>query len=417
MLNLLDLIRKEKFDHALPQAMRDNNIDMWIHVMGTKNAEEGNLDPLRLNFGSNTGIFIFTDRGGDGIERTVLGRASYTALNSKAYDIYGPESDLNLFVSERDPKRIGVNFSETIAIADGISYTDYLKLVNMLGEKYAERIVSVEDLITDFRSRRVMSEIVFFGELCKETVEAVNKAFDLVEPGATTLKDVSRWLANYRLAKGFDSMIQFLLPGVFLQTPDGDLIVEKDDDDYVIQRGDLIFIDFGTTHMNYRIDLKRPAYILRDGEDAVPPEIQKTFDKALIARDIFRKNIKVGLTGKETFEILKNKIEEAGYLYTNMERYDTTADPEKTQINFGFHSLGNSWPADGGGLDISQRSQRVHVKIPLNHLFVIEFRIYDPVPEWGKGQNILMAMEDGVTVNERGVEFLYPPMKQIRLIR
>ena len=59
MLNLLDLIRKEKFDHTLPQAMRDNTINMWIHVMGTKNAEEGNLDPLRLDFGSNTGIFIF----------------------------------------------------------------------------------------------------------------------------------------------------------------------------------------------------------------------------------------------------------------------------------------------------------------------------------------------------------------------
>ena len=99
---------------------------------------------------------------------------------------------MNQFVSERDPERIGVNFSETIAIADGISYTDYLKLVNMLGEKYAERIVSAEDLITDFRSRRVISEIVFFGELCKETVRAVDKAYDLVEPGATTLKDVSR---------------------------------------------------------------------------------------------------------------------------------------------------------------------------------------------------------------------------------
>lgn len=324
---------------------------------------------------------------------------------------------MNQFVSERDPERIGVNFSETIAIADGISYTDYLKLVNMLGEKYAERIVSAEDLITDFRSRRVISEIVFLGELCKETVRAVDKAYDLVEPGATTLKDVSRWLANYRLARGFDSMFQFLLPGVFLQKPDGNLIVEKAEDDYVIQRGDLVFIDFGTTHMNYRIDLKRTAYFLRGGEDILPSEIQKTFDKALTAREIFRRNINVGLTGKETFEILKYKIEEAGYFYTEKNEYNKNADPEITQINFGFHPLGNSWPADGGGPNISQRSQRAHLKIPLNHLFVLEFGICDPVPEWGKGQHILMAVEDGVTVNERGVEFLYPPMKQIRLIR
>ena len=34
-------IRAEKFDHVLPQAMRDNDIDMWVTVM-----REGSLDPL-----------------------------------------------------------------------------------------------------------------------------------------------------------------------------------------------------------------------------------------------------------------------------------------------------------------------------------------------------------------------------------
>ena len=29
---ILRLIRHEKFDLILPDAMRDNNIDMWIHV-------------------------------------------------------------------------------------------------------------------------------------------------------------------------------------------------------------------------------------------------------------------------------------------------------------------------------------------------------------------------------------------------
>ena len=43
--------------------------------------------------------------------------------------------------------------------------------------------------------------------------------------------------------------------------------------------------------------------------------------------------------------------------------------------------------------------------------------IYDPVPEWGQGKHISLSIEDDVTVTERGVEFLYPPIKQIRLIR
>ncbi len=190
MLDMLNLIRKEKFDNILPQAMRDNNIDMWIHVMGTKNGEEGNLDPLRLDFGSNTGTFIFTDRGDDRIERAVLGRISATVRTSKAYDIVGRADEVAKFVLERDPKRIAVNFSESIAVADGISYSDYRKLVSDLGDKYAQRIVSAENLITDFRTRRVMGEVVYFGELCKETVDVIEKAFDMVKPGVTTVGDI-----------------------------------------------------------------------------------------------------------------------------------------------------------------------------------------------------------------------------------
>ena len=34
-------IRQEKFDHILPEAMRENKIDMWIVMM-----KEGLLDPL-----------------------------------------------------------------------------------------------------------------------------------------------------------------------------------------------------------------------------------------------------------------------------------------------------------------------------------------------------------------------------------
>ena len=44
---VLDLIRKEKLDLILPGAMRDNNVDMWIHVTRT-----GDPDPLYPHFGT-----------------------------------------------------------------------------------------------------------------------------------------------------------------------------------------------------------------------------------------------------------------------------------------------------------------------------------------------------------------------------
>ena len=55
---VLRLIRNEKLDLILPGAMRDNNVDMWIHV-----TRGGDPDPLAENFGSTSGYLIFTDLG------------------------------------------------------------------------------------------------------------------------------------------------------------------------------------------------------------------------------------------------------------------------------------------------------------------------------------------------------------------
>jgi len=417
MVDVLNVIRTEKFDYVLPQAMRENNVDMWIQVMGANNVEEGNLDPLRLDLGGNTGYFIFTDRGGDRIERAAFSHVSGDVRSSGAYDIIRGRvsaKELGNFVAERDPERIAVNYSKWITIANGISHTDYLILVEALGDKYADRIVSAESVITAFRSRRVMSEIVFFGELCKETVEVIDKAFDIVEPGVTTLEDLARWLKNQNMSDGFGSVIQFGLPGVFRQDSDGN---ENVSDDYVIQRGDLVHIDFGLIRMNYRTDIKRIVYVLREGETGPPPEIEKIWDQTLEVREILRKNVKAGPTAGETLETLRRKIEESGYVFMEDE-YDRTADPEKSQVFVDFHCLGHSWGDESVGPRIAVFApDRAHLKIPAYHLFVIEFSLDMPMPEWGEGKHVYLAYEDDAIVTKRGVEYLYTPMKQLRVIR
>ena len=134
---ILRLIRHEKFDLILPDAMRDNNIDMWIHV-----AKDGDPDPLDLDLGGNIdftvtdtlGYYIFTDRGGDRIERALFGGSAERGL----YDIFDTESNLRKFVEERNPKVIAVNMSKWLHAADGLSYMSYLRLTKVLGNKYTK---------------------------------------------------------------------------------------------------------------------------------------------------------------------------------------------------------------------------------------------------------------------------------------
>jgi len=406
MVDLINLIRKEKLDLVLPEAMRDNKIDMWIHVI-----QAGSNDILREDLGTGSGIFVFTDRGGDRIERTVF-RGRRRGNWDTPTDIFDSESDLGQYVAERNPRRIAVNFSEELSRFNTISHTDYIKLVKALGNKYAKRIISADHLIIDYCSRKVMSEIVLYAQLCMISAEIIERAFDTIEPGVTTLKDVALWLRDNKIALDYGCDATRSLGNVFLRDPDGN---ESLRDDYVIQGGDLIGIVHGVRIMNYATHISGIAYVLREGETTQPPEIQKIWEHALRTREIFRKNIKMGPTAGETLEILKRKLEEAGYVKLNEQNYDRKADPEKTQVHIDMHALGRGILAPRISPLGPDRAR--NIKIPLYHTFCFEYMIFMPVPEWGKGKHLYICLHDGVIVSERGIEFPYPPLKRIRLIR
>ena len=160
---LMNLIRSEKFEVILPQVMRDNQIDMWIHM---KRGE----DPLNFELGDNPGVYIFTDRGGDRIERAVFGGSG----DKELYDIFGAESDIAQFVSERAPKRIAMNYSEENSGFNTISEADRTQLLDALGENYSERVVPADHLIADFLAGRVMAEIALYGRLLMTSSEIID---------------------------------------------------------------------------------------------------------------------------------------------------------------------------------------------------------------------------------------------------
>ena len=165
--------------------------------------------------------------------------------------------------------------------------------------------------------------------------------------------------------------------------------------------------------MNLQTDIKRIAYVLREGEMAVPLEIQNAFDTALKVREIIRNNIKPGRTGTETLEILYNKVEEAGFV--RMEVEDQMTDPDNVEVNIGCHSVGNLAHCAGPAIWI-ERPWRSQFTIQPTNLLAFEFNTYVPVPEWERGEKVYIALEDDVIVTENRVQWLYPPNSRILLI-
>ena len=119
-----------------------------------------------------------------------------------------------------------------------------------------------ERLIADFRAQRVASEVIEFSKIADITRKLEERALsnEVITPGKTSQADLVWWLEEQRKAMGLERGWR---PSVYLSPPDG---VEIGNSNRVIQRGDVMQIDYGIGRNNFFTDIKRFAYVLREGE-------------------------------------------------------------------------------------------------------------------------------------------------------
>ncbi len=405
----LNQIRREKFDQILPEAMRENGIDMWITMI-----REANYGTLHLDFGQgytgNTGYYVFTDRGGDRIERAALGISGYRIRESGAYDLFEPADRLAEFVRERDPQRIGINTSRAIGPVDNLTYTGYQQLVETLGAPYASRLVSAEKLVADFRSRRTTTEIAAFAEAGEMSREIAERALsnEVITPDVTMLEEVAWWMMDQLLTRGLDT--SFGMPSVYVTGPDG---IEATSNDRIIRRGDLLMIDWGVGYLNMYTDMKRIAYVLKAGESEAPASFQRAFDKGREARAIITDTIRPGIAAALAEQEIYDALADAGFRKIGFNQ--PSDDPAVTDVVIGSHSVGNSGHGVGPSIAFFNPVRIEYTLRPTN-LLSIELFAYTAVPEWGD-KKVRIPLEDDAVLTARGIEWLYPVNERILLIR
>ena len=436
---VLRQMRNEKLDLILPGAMRDSDVDMWIHV-----TRPGDPDPLVPQFGSTSGYLIFTDRG-DRIERAVFGGAGAV----EKIDVYGsPEivravtgydygtldfsvyDELTEFVAERDPKTIAVNYSSWISSADGISHTEYLKLEKILGSKYSQRIISAENVISEFLARRVLREVTALTNTLEIRRQIVAEALTLIMPGVTTREDIGWWTreeAYKRHLTGFSTSGGG--PSVSYSAVSD--LSETRSPHYVYQRGDFIVVGAPVRYMDFGTDTKTYAYILREGETRAPESIQYAYDQAIAGQWIMKDHMKVGMTAGESLDAMVQAMEKEGYIYIpsndigsedQMKIKKVLATTDKSGFTIDNHAFGNN--LNNGDSDIinrigpsmsSFRQDRHHLVIQENNFFAFEYLVYTNLPE-RPGFPITINVCNVQIISNRGVEWLQPPNEKIELI-
>lgn len=402
-------IRLERF---LPQVMRENKVNMWIVSM-----REYNEDPVFSSLVSATSfsarrrtIYVFCDRGPDkGVERLALGGSSqgglYTAYRDttlKNAELWGDAQWrlLTKLVEERDPGTIAVDISHTHAFSDGLSAGEWEQLQGALGPKYLPRVVRAERLPLDYITLRPPEMLAIYREMMKTVHAIIAEAFSnkVITPGKTTTQDVVWWLRQKVQDLGLTTWFQ---PSVDVQRQGADLSGEADP---IIQRGDVLHCDFGTTAMRLNTDTQHMAYVLREGESDVPAGIKSTLTRSNRLQDIHLQNMKLGLTGNQVLSatLAQMRVEGiGGSVYS--------------------HPIGENGHGAGAVIGLWDRQMGVPGRgdVPLlaNMWYSIELQATTPVPEW-KNQPVRSAQEEDVVIRADGsVQWVYERQTEFHIVR
>lgn len=161
-------------------------------------------------------------------------------------------------------------------------------------------------------------------------------------------------------------------------------------------------------------DMKRMAYVLKAGENAPPPGVQRAFDKALEIRRMILDVIKPGITAGDALAAVNSRVAQTPGLALG--RYDDpVADPKVSDVVIGSHSVGDLGHGSGPSMADFNPLRMTYTLQPSNFLS-IELFLYTPVPEWGT-RKIKIPLEDNGVVTERGLEWAYPANSRILLVK
>jgi Xaa-Pro aminopeptidase len=404
-------IRKDKLDLILPEVMRENRIDMWI-VASREGHDDPNAALLGGGYVGDVGYYVFTDRSGSGrVERAAMGIGGAGFDQCPLYDLKLSPQELRNFVEVRNPKHIGIDIATEIGTADGLSHSLQARLVETLGPALAGRLVSAEKLVSDFRARHSANEIAAFAKAGEYSRTILERALsnEVIVPGHTTTGDVAWWMVEQLHKEGLGS--SFGLPSVYILGPGERGPVSGD---HVIQPGDLITVDWGVNYLFYYTDMKRMAYVLKPGENAPPPGVQRAYDRAQGIRRMILDVIRPGVSAGDALAAVNRRVAETPGLVLG--RYDDPSkDMKVSDVVIGSHSVGD-WGHGSGPSMADFNPLRMTYQLRPTNFLSIELFLYAQVPEWG-ARKIKIPLEDNGVVTDRGFEWAYPPNSRILLVK
>ena len=171
---------------------------MWILI-----SREYNEDPVLktmlpaewLNARRRTILVFYRDKENNSLDKLAVARYNFGENIISAWDKEKQPDQwkrLNEIIDERNPKKIGLNYSKYFNIADGLDKTDFEEFVQNISEKNKAKIVSAQKLATAWIETRTEAEMEIYKQIVTITKQIINEAFslDVIQIGKTTTTDL-----------------------------------------------------------------------------------------------------------------------------------------------------------------------------------------------------------------------------------
>lgn len=391
---------QEKTNQALG-ILKEQQTDLWLTFV---RETSGVRDPvLDLLIGPNDLTWqsaLILTRKGDKI--AIIGNLEKEALSRLGvFDtILGYDTAISQLLRDTltrlDPDRIAVNTSRNNVHADGLTHAMYEILRGYLADTpYADRLVSAELIINALRGRKTPAELARIRKAVEITDEIYRKTFDFIEIGMTEI-EVGEYMQRQAKERGLElAWPAENCPAVNSgpHSPVGHSGPTK----IKIERGHILHFDFGVKYEDYCSDIQRVGYVLREGETAPPPEVQKGFAVVRQAIEKARAAMKAGVTGNSIDVIARETVTGAGY-----PSYPYALGHQLGRVaHDGGALLGPLWEKYGDS---------PNQKLEVGQVFTIEPGL--AVEGYG-----YIGLEEDVVITETGAEYLGKPQEEMILIR
>jgi Xaa-Pro aminopeptidase len=398
--------------HALLlEQMRRHGVAMWIVVN-----EEFHDDPLTEHvapprpYAGNRDLFVFADAGDKGLRRyaiTSFAEESLSRFFEAREEFRDVKKGLRAVALAHEPKTIALSIEPPGArpsrgVTRSLTLASYEFLADALGQEMEARFVPAAPLLEEYLDTRLPEEREPYARMVALTEELARRALsrEVIEPGRTTVGEVRRWLYDALGARGLTTWFQPDLRvqrrGMANDLSRGFLAVAGER--VVIERGDLLHVDFGISFLGLHTDMQRMAYVLREGEADAPAGLRAALANTNAMQDALMQAARPGRSSADVYD-------------------EAMAAARGFQAQIYSHPLGAQGHALGPSIDF-RAAQRKEPPRPLRagSYLAVELNTRAKVAEWD-GQEVFAMEEDPAELTTEGYRFFGPRQTAFFLLR